>query len=83
MYKFTTDSIASCAFGVNSNSLKNPDSEFRSYMRGIVGGSVRASLAFLAGFCAPYLSYLLKLQIVTDSTADYIRKIVWSTVEYR
>jgi cytochrome P450 family 6 len=55
MARFTTDVIASCAFGINSNSLKDPDSEFRSYLRNVTDFSVKKGLAMLTAFFAPYL----------------------------
>ncbi|KDQ77054.1 Cytochrome P450 6j1, partial [Zootermopsis nevadensis] len=83
MAKFTTDVIASCAFGINSNSLKNPDAEFRRYMRNIFDFSIRRGLAGLTMFFAPNLKRILKLKFVDDDTTNYIRKAVWQTVDYR
>ncbi|KDR15961.1 hypothetical protein L798_09889 [Zootermopsis nevadensis] len=81
--RFTTDVIASCAFGINSNSLKNPDAEFRRYMRNIFDFSIRRGLAGLTMFFAPNLKRILKLKFVDDDTTNYIRKAVWQTVDYR
>ncbi|XP_021925292.1 cytochrome P450 6j1-like [Zootermopsis nevadensis] len=83
MAKFTTDVIASCAFGINSNSLKNPDAEFRRYMRNILDFSIRKGLAALTALFAPNLKRILKLKFVDDDTTNYIRKAVWQTVDYR
>jgi cytochrome P450 family 6 len=83
MAKFTTDVIASCAFGINSNSLKNPDAEFRRYMRNIFDFSITNGLAGITAFFAPSLKRILKLKFVDDATADYIRSTVWRTVEHR
>jgi cytochrome P450 family 6 len=83
MAKFTTDVIASCALGINSNSLKNPDAEFRRYMRNVFDFSILSGLAALLGFFAPNLKSALKLKALDDKTSDYIRKSVWRTVEYR
>jgi cytochrome P450 family 6 len=82
MARFTTDDIASCAFGINSNSLKNPDSEFGRRIRTILHLSVQKGLAILFAFFAPYLN-IFRLKVMDDKMNNYVRQIVWNTVEYR
>jgi cytochrome P450 family 6 len=83
MTKYTTDVIASCAFGIQSNSLKDPDAEFRRYLRNIFDFSIKKGLVSLIWFFAPSFNSILKLKFLDDRTAEYIRKTVWHTVEYR
>jgi cytochrome P450 family 6 len=83
MARFTTDVIVSCAFGINSNSLKDPDAEFRRYMRKVFDFTILKGLALLTSFFAPHLKIILNLKFVDDDTADYMRGIVWYTVEHR
>jgi cytochrome P450 family 6 len=83
MARFTTDVIASCAFGVNANSLKDLDSEFGRHTRALGDFSVQQGLAMVLAFFAPYLNTIFRLKFVTDETNDYLRQIVWGTVEYR
>jgi cytochrome P450 family 6 len=83
MARFTTDVIACCAFGLNVNSLKDPDSEFGRHTRGISDFSVQKGLAMLLGFFAPYLNTVFRLKFVGDKTDNYLRQIVWDAVHYR
>jgi len=83
MARFTTDVIASCAFGINGNSLKDPDSEFGRRVRKIFDFSVKKALAMLTAFFAPHLQKMFRLKVVDDKINNYVRQIVWSTVEYR
>jgi cytochrome P450 family 6 len=83
MARFTTDIIASCAFGINCHSLKNPDEEFGRYVRSLLDVSLTRGLALLLAILAPRLKTFLRLKFVEDKTNNYIRQIVWSTVEYR
>jgi cytochrome P450 family 6 len=83
MARFTTDVMASCAFGINSNSLKDPDAELGRYLQAEFVVSVKKGLALLTAFCAPNLKSLFRLKIADDKTSNFIRQIVWSTVEYR
>jgi cytochrome P450 family 6 len=83
MARFTTDVIASCAFGINGNALKDPDSEFGRRIRNILHFSLQKGLVMVMAFFAPYLNKILRLNFMDDKTNNYIRQIVWNTVEYR
>jgi cytochrome P450 family 6 len=83
MARFTTDVIASCAFGVNGNSLKDRDAEFMRNIRTVFTFSVMKGLALLTSFFAPFLKSFFRLKFMDDKTNNYIRQIVWSKVEYR
>jgi len=83
MARFTTDVIASCAFGINVNSLKDPDAEFVRNLRNILKPSVKKGLAMLTALFAPHLQKFFRLNVVDDKTNNYVRQIVWSTVQYR
>ena len=83
MGRFTTDVIASCAFGINGNSLKDRDAEFGRYIRKVTDFSVKKGLALLAAFFAPQLQKRFRLNVMDDKSNNYVRQIVWSTVEYR
>jgi cytochrome P450 family 6 len=83
MDRFTTDVIASCAFGINSNLLKDTDSEFGRNITTVFKFSVKTGLAMLTSLVAPHLQIIFRLNIMDDKTNDYVRQIVWSTVQYR
>ena len=83
MARFTTDVIASCAFGIDSNSLKDPDSEFGRSIRTIFDFSVKKALTMLTAIFAPHLKTKFRLKFMDDKINNYVRQIVWSTVEYR
>lgn len=83
MCKYTTDVISSCAFGIESNSLKNPNAEIRENFRKIFENSFRKGIAGLLMFFAPNLQNFFRLKFVDDEYANFLRRTIWSTVEYR
>jgi hypothetical protein len=83
MDRYTIDVIASCAFGINGNSLKYPDSEFGRHIRNILEFSFMKGLAMLVAFFAPHLNSIFRLRVMEDKMNNYVRQIVWDTVEYR
>ena len=76
MYRYTTDVIASCAFGINGYSLKDPNAYFRMYVRKIFDFSVRKGLAGLTAMTTPAFKNLLKITFLDDDKTRYLRKTV-------
>jgi len=81
MARFTTDVIASCAFGINSNSLKDPEPEFGRCIRTVFTFTLKKGVAMLFAIFAPHHNKMFGLNFVEDKTNHYVS--VWSTVEYR
>ncbi|XP_069702404.1 probable cytochrome P450 6a13 [Periplaneta americana] len=81
--RFTTDVIASCAFGIQCNCLKNPDAEFRQWGRKIFSPSFRMTVFRIVNFFSSPLARKLGLSFTPSDVSNYFRKMVNETVEYR
>ncbi|XP_021930216.1 cytochrome P450 6j1-like [Zootermopsis nevadensis] len=83
MDRYTIDVISSCAFGIESNTFTNPEAEFRVYLRKFVEYTALKSLATVLISFAPNYQSFFKLQILEGCIVGFLRKTVWSTVQYR
>nr|CAD7440016.1 unnamed protein product [Timema bartmani] len=81
--RYTTDVIASCAFGVHCHCLVNPDAEFRAWGRKIFHDSPLGGVKRFLFFALPSLAFRLKLRVFPKDVSDYFRLMVRDTVEYR
>jgi cytochrome P450 family 6 len=81
--RYSTDIIASCAFGIQCNCLKNPDAEFRNWGRKVFEPHLRQRLTTVLHVVYPSLVPTLKLSLVPKDVSNYFRKMVKETVEYR
>lgn len=81
--RFANDVIGSCAFGVNCDSLKEPDNEF--YKMGerttyLVRGT---GLKFFGYLLCPNLMRYFNIKLFNECENNYYRNLVKSMMEYR
>jgi cytochrome P450 family 6 len=81
--KFSTDIIASFAFGVQCNCLRNPDAEFRKWGRKIFDVSIKTAIRDIVMFLEPTMASILKIPFVPQDVTHYFKNMVKETVEYR
>ncbi|XP_012055926.1 PREDICTED: cytochrome P450 9e2-like [Atta cephalotes] len=82
--KYTTDVIATCAFGIKVNSMKDPTNKFYIYGKeasnftGVLRG---IKFFFLETF--PKLGRILNLKIMKDYVSDFFKDIIRTTIATR
>lgn len=81
--KFTTDVIGNVAFGLEMNSLNNPDAQFRKMGAKIfrVGGNVQLKLLLASSYRK--LARALKVVIFPKDVSEFFMKTIRETVNYR
>lgn len=82
--RFSTDIIASCAFGIDSNCLKTPESEFRTYGKMIFEQDYKEMVFTFLQFMLPK-SVLEKFnyRLSKPKVEEFIMNLVKKTVNYR
>lgn len=81
MARFTTDVIGTCAFGIECNSLENPDVEFRTYGKKIFTSRSPIKETFLRSF--PRLGRTLRMRKFPRAMTAFFTNIVTETIDYR
>lgn len=82
--RFTTDVIASTAFGITCNTLKNPDSEFRAKAKEVVSQDWWSFLTIVFTQCFPYeLLKFFGMKSFRPSGTKFFKDLVEDTVNYR
>lgn len=81
--RLTTDTIGSCAFGLDCNSLKDPETEFRRYGKKVFSFNFKdAILNLLANDC-PFILKLFKIPLTSPDVTDFFMNALKQTVDYR
>ncbi|KAF5303248.1 hypothetical protein FQA39_LY09987 [Lamprigera yunnana] len=81
--RFTTDIIGSCAFGLECNSLKDPDSEFRHYGKKFFDTSLRDSIVRLLSLTLPEFFTIFRVRSHPKDVTEFFVNVVKQTVKYR
>lgn len=80
---YSTDIIGSCAFGLECNSFKDPDSTFLTYGKKIFSRNKLQLLAVIFATSFPNLARALHVKIVPPEVTTFFSDVVAKTVEYR
>lgn len=75
---YTTDVIASVAYGLQANSLKNPDGEFRKNGRKLFHFTVGRAVDFMSFFFLPQLIPIVNATLFSKEAS----KFLYSTIGY-
>lgn len=81
--KFTTDVIGTCAFGLECNSLKNTQSEFRRMGCAVLNSSASLAISKLIRVFFPKLFKALKLRTFPFEVQQFFMDIVKQTIDFR
>lgn len=76
--KYSIDVISSCAFGINSNSLKYEDAEFAVQANKLFQYSnPLRGFSFCMYFIAPHLVEMFRLKFVEPSAGKFLADVFW------
>ncbi|XP_044738023.1 cytochrome P450 9e2-like [Chrysoperla carnea] len=78
--RFTNDVIASAAFGVKCDSLRDRNNEF--YRMGAKVSNLSTWRMFINNFC-PKLAKFFRIGLIPNEVCDYLRNIVIETIKMR
>ncbi|XP_054285819.1 cytochrome P450 6a8-like [Macrosteles quadrilineatus] len=81
--RFTLDTIATCAFGLESNSLEDRDSEFYHYGVKIFHLSFARQIRRILFAVFPTIMKLSSIRLVSKDLTEFFTRVVRDTLEYR
>ncbi|GLV36691.1 Cytochrome P450 6a21 [Carabus blaptoides fortunei] len=81
--RLTTDTIGSCAFGLDCNSLKDPDTEFRRYGKKVFSFNFKDAILNILANDWPFILKLFKIPLTSQDVTDFFMNALKQTVDYR
>lgn len=82
--RFTTDIIGSCGFGLECNSLKDPNSEFRRYGKRVFEPNTYENIKFmLYVVCPRRILKFFHMTITNKNVSEFFTNTVKEIVRYR
>lgn len=81
--RFTIDVIGSCAFGIDCNSMKDPDNEFRNYGIAALNPKGFDTVRQILVIVFPKLMQFVKFPGLNPKISTFFMNVVKDTVSYR
>ncbi|XP_055711548.1 probable cytochrome P450 6a14 [Phlebotomus papatasi] len=80
---FTTDVIGNCAFGIECNSFKKPNTEFRRIGKRLFEFTFLEAMRVIFSTMFQDFSRMLKMKIIKTDVAEFFMRFFKEIVEYR
>lgn len=80
---FNIDLISTIAFGINANSLSQPNGEFRKQCQSIFKFTLARSFDFSITFFLPHFTKLLRARVFPKAFSKFLRKTMHHVMEER
>ncbi|KAB0791057.1 hypothetical protein PPYR_02857 [Photinus pyralis] len=81
--RFTIDIIGTCAFGIECNTLLNPNSDFHKYGKRFFSSTPFEAFKSFSALTFPQIFHKFNLTLVKKDVAKFFTDIVFETVKYR
>lgn len=81
--RFANDVIASCAFGIPCDSMRDKDNEFYEMGKDATNFAGFRALKFFGYTLSPTLMKVFKLKLFSEDTCNFFRNLVMSNVRSR
>ncbi|XP_020280574.1 cytochrome P450 9e2-like [Pseudomyrmex gracilis] len=81
--KYTNDVIATCAFGIKIDSMKDPENKFYVYGKEVTNFSGLRSLKFLFLRTFPKLGKFFHIKLISKDASDFFRDSIQTTIATR
>ncbi|KAF2894456.1 hypothetical protein ILUMI_11718 [Ignelater luminosus] len=81
--RFTTNVIGSCAFGIECNCFKDPNSEFRKFGKRVLLPQGLDIVKAMVALSSPSLTRSLRLTLVPKEVSEFFMKMISETINYR
>lgn len=81
--RYTTDTVASVAFGMHGNSIKDPNSHFHKFARKIFEISASRIVELGSCFFVPQLVSLFRFKFFSQETVNFMRESINQAIDTR
>lgn len=81
--RYTNDVIATCAFGINVDSMKNPNNEFYVYGKEATTFDFMRTIRFYIVRSMPAFSKMLGIKFVSNRVGQFFKDLVRNTIHTR
>ncbi|EZA57476.1 Cytochrome P450 9e2 [Ooceraea biroi] len=81
--RYTSDVIATCAFGISVDSMRNPDNDFYVYGKELTTFDLARTMKFYLVRSWPRLTRLLGIKFVNNRVGEFFQDLIRMTVDSR